>query len=77
MIINIPAKAHGDGAGGNLSDAGSEDDGWGGISARKPGGESEGNGEAVGDPDDDVTDDLAGGEVLLFVLVEKPPLLWF
>lgn len=70
-----PAKSHGDSAGGDFGDAGSEDDGGRGIGAGQASGESEGHGEPVRNADDDVTNDLAGSEVLLFVLVEQPLLL--
>lgn len=70
-VSKIPAETHGDGASDDFGDAGGEDNGGGGIGARETGRESEGNGEAVGDPDDDVTDDLSGGEVLLLVEVEE------
>lgn len=70
-----PAKSHGDSAGGDFGDAGSEDDGGRGIGAGQASGKSEGNGESVRYADDDVTNDLAGSEVLLFVLVEQALLL--
>ena len=75
--FNVPAKAHGDGAGGDFGDAGGEDDGGGGIGAGEAGGEGEGDSEAIGDADDDVPDYLAGGEVLLLVLIQKLLLLRF
>ena len=68
---NVPAETHGDGAGGDFSYAGSEDDGGGGIGAGEAGGESEGDSEAVGNADDDVANDFAGGEVVLGVEIEK------
>ena len=58
----IAAEAHGDGAGGDLGEAGYDDDASGGYSG-EAGGEGEGNGEAVRESDDDVADSLAGLEV--------------
>ena len=73
----IPAESHGDGAGSDFGDAGGEDYGGSGIGARQACGEGEGHGEAIRYADDDVADDLAGGEVLLFVMVEECLLLGF
>jgi len=69
--LNVPAKPHGDGAGSYFGYAGGENDGGGGIGAGEAGGEGEGDGEAVGNADYDVADYLAGGEVVLGVVVEK------
>lgn len=66
----VPAEAHGDGAGGDFGESSEEDDGGSNVSAGETSGESEWNGETVGDSDYDVADDFSGGEVLLFVTVE-------
>ena len=71
MWLNVPAEAHGDGAGGDFGYASGENYGGGGIGAGEAGGEGEGDGKAVRNADDDVADYFAGGEVLLGVVVEK------
>jgi hypothetical protein len=70
----LPSEPHGDGAGGDLSEPGGEHERGGGVGPRQPRGEREGHGKAIRDADDDVPDHLAGGEVLLLVLVQEQPL---
>ena len=67
----ISAKAHGDGAGGDLGDSGENDEVRGGDGTGETGGEGEGNGEAVGEANDHVADDLAGLEVMLVMVVRE------
>jgi hypothetical protein len=67
--VSLPSEPHGDGAGGDLGEPRGEHERGGGVGAGQPRGEREGHGEAVGDADDDVPDHLAGGEVLLGVLL--------
>ncbi|GMP83488.1 hypothetical protein CsSME_00037382 [Camellia sinensis var. sinensis] len=69
--VETTAESHGDCAGGDLGDAGGEDDGGGSVRTGETSGESEGDGEAVRDADDNVVDDLARCEVLLGVLRQK------
>lgn len=69
--VRIPAKTHRDGAGGDLGKPGGEDNGGGGVGAREAGGEGEWYREAVGDPDDDIPNDIACREVLLLVLKQR------
>ena len=59
----VAAEAHGDGAGGDLGQAGEDDDVGGGDGSGEAGGEGEGDGETVGEADDDVADGLGGLEV--------------
>src|ERR1700733_5634011 len=59
----VAAETHGDGAGGDLGQAGEDDDVGGADGSGEAGGEGEGNGEAVGEADDDVADGLGGLEV--------------
>ena len=59
----VSAEAHGDGAGGDLGEAGEDDDVRGGDGSGESGGEGEGDGEAVGEADDDVADGFGGLEV--------------
>jgi hypothetical protein len=65
----VSAEAHGDGAGGDLGEAGEDDDVGGGDGSREAGGEGEGDGESVGEADDDVADGLGGLEVAFYVWV--------
>lgn len=65
----VSAEAHGDGAGGDLGEAGEDDEVRGAYGSGETGGEGEGDGEAVGEADDGVADDLAGVEVVLVVIV--------
>lgn len=67
MCRYIPSNAHGNGACGDLGEAGSEDDGGGNTSTGEAGGKGEGDSEAVGDAEDDVPDHLPGHEVVLLV----------
>lgn len=71
----IPSKSHWNGPSGDLSDPRYQNDGRSDISTRQSGGKSKGNSKAIGDTDDDVTDHLAGSEVLLFMVVQKQLLL--
>lgn len=75
MIRTIPAESHGDAAGSNFGNAGGEDDSGGGAGARQPGGEGEGNGQSVGDSDDNVTHNLTRHEMLLLMLLMQKQLL--
>ena len=59
----VAAEAHGDGAGGDLGEAGEDDDVGGGDGSGEAGGEGEGDGEPVGEADDDVADGFGGLEV--------------
>ena len=77
MLRTLPSETHGDGAGGDFGDASSEDDGRSCIGARETGGEGKRNGEAIGNADDDVTDDFTGGEMLFIVAIEKALFLRF
>ena len=63
----VSAKAHGDGAGGDLREAGEDDEVGGGDGSGETRSEGEGDGEAVGEADDGIPDGLAGLEVLLIV----------
>ena len=63
----IASEAHGDGAGGDLGEAGEDDDVGGGDGSGEAGGEGEGDGETVGEADDDVADGFGGLEVGLLV----------
>ena len=63
----VSAEAHGDGAGGDLGEAGEDDDVRGGDGSGEAGGEGEGDGEAVGEADDDVADGGGGLEVAFYV----------
>jgi hypothetical protein len=54
LIEQLPSESHGDGAGGDLGEAGGEDERGGRAGAGEPRGEGEGHGEAVGHPHDDV-----------------------
>jgi len=76
-LLNVPAETHGDGAGGDFGYAGGENNGGGGIGSGESGSEGEGDGKAIGNADDDVADDFAGGEVLLGVVSEKAFFLRF
>jgi hypothetical protein len=64
----VAAESHGNGAGGDLGEAGDDDDVGGGDSG-ETGGEGEWDGEAVGEADDDIAHGLGGLEVGLFVRV--------
>ena len=75
MIRTIPAESHGDGAGSNFGNAGGEDDRGGGTGTWQASSEGEGDSEAVGDADDDVTHNLTGHEMLLLMLMQKQLLL--
>ena len=66
----VAAEAHGDGAGGDLGEAGEDDDVRGGDGSGETGGEGEGDGEAVGEADDDVANGFGGLEVTFDVWVE-------
>jgi hypothetical protein len=59
----VSAEAHGDGAGGDLGEAGEDDDVGGRGDAGEAGGEGEGDGEAVGEADDDIADGRRGLKV--------------
>ncbi len=59
----VAAEAHGDRAGGDLGEAGEDDDAGGGDGSGESGGEGEWDGEAVGEADDDIADGLRGFEV--------------
>jgi len=72
---SLPSEPHGDGAGGDLGEPRGEHERGGGVGAGQPRCEREGHGEAIGDADDDVPDHLAGGEVLLRVLLQEQLLL--
>lgn len=74
-MYKLPAKSHGDGTGGNLSNAGDEDNGGADVSAGQPCGEGKWDSETVGNAENDVTDNLTGHEVLLFVVVKNQHLL--
>ncbi len=63
----VATETHGDGAGGDLGQAGDYDDVRAGDGAGETGGQSEGDGEAIGEPDDDVAHGLAGLKVPLDV----------
>ena len=73
----LPSETHGDGTGSDFGDASSEDDGGSSIGARETSGKGKRNGEAIGNTDDDVTDDFTGGEVLFSVAIEKALFLRF
>jgi hypothetical protein len=66
----VAAEAHGDGAGGDLGEAG-EDDEVGLDDGGEAGGKGERDGEAVGQADDDVAYGCGGLEVQLVVRVGK------
>jgi hypothetical protein len=55
----IAAETHGDGSGGDLGEAGKDNDARGGDGSGEACGEGEGNGKAVRPADDDVADGLA------------------
>jgi hypothetical protein len=63
----ITAQPHRDGSGGDLGKPGENDDARGGDSTRKTSGEGEWNGQAIGETDDDIPDDLGGLEVLFYM----------
>ncbi len=63
----VAAETHGDGAGGDLGEAGEDDDVGGGDGSGEAGGEGEGDGETVGEADDDVADGCGGLEVTFYV----------
>jgi hypothetical protein len=63
----VAAEAHGDGAGGDLGQAGQYNDMGGRYGSGEASGEGEGNGEAVGEPDDDVANNGGGLEVAFYV----------
>lgn len=65
----VAAEAHGDGAGGDLGQAGEDDEAGGADGSGEAGGEGKGDGEAVGEADHGIADDLAGVEVMLVVMV--------
>ena len=65
----VSAEAHGDGTGGDLGEAGEDDDARGGDSSGETGGESKGDGESVGEADDYVADGGSGLEVAFDVRV--------
>jgi hypothetical protein len=65
FIETLPSEAHGDGAGGDLSEPGGEDERGGRAGAGEPRGEGEGHGEAVGHSHDDVAHHLPSREVTL------------
>jgi hypothetical protein len=62
----VAAEAHGDGAGGDLGEAGDYDQVRAGDSA-EAGSEREGDGQAIGEADYDVADGFGGLEVMLVV----------
>ncbi len=63
----VATETHRDGAGGDLGEAGEDDDAGGGDGSGEAGGEGEGDGEAVGEADDDVADGGGGLEVAFYV----------
>ena len=63
----VAAEAHGDGAGGDLGEAGEDDDVRGGDGSGETSGEGKGDGEAVGETDDDVAHGFGGLEVAFYV----------
>ena len=65
----VSAETHGDGAGGDLGEAGEDDNVRGGDSSGETGGESERDGESVGESDDYVADGGGGLEVAFDVRV--------
>lgn len=67
----IPAEAHGDGAGCYLGEASGEDEVGGGGGAGEAGSEGEWDGETVGDAHDDVPYHIARREVLLLVVQQE------
>src|ERR1019366_7849645 len=68
----VAAESHRDGAGGQLRNARDEDDACVRDGAGEAGREREGDGEAVGHPEDDVAHDLGPREVRLHVVVAGP-----
>ena len=70
--VSIPAKAHGDGSGCDLGEAGDENEGRRNLGTGEPGGEGEWDGEAIGDAHDDIPHHIAGSEVLLLVTEQQP-----
>ena len=65
----VAAQSHGDGAGGDLRQAGDHHDVAGGDGAGESGGQREGNGESIGHADDHVANLLAAGEMLFYACV--------
>ena len=65
LIRWLPSESHGDGAGGDLGEAGREDERGGRAGAGEPRGEGEGHSEAVGHPHDNVAHHLPRREVTL------------